>query len=245
MKILLTNDDGVQSKGLQYLYNLLRIAYDVTVVAPERDMSGCSHSITLRTRLRVKQITTKVYSVTGTPTDCIVLGLNSIIDERPDMVISGINLGPNLGFDITYSGTVGGALEGAIWGVPSLAISITGVGNFEDTSGCLFKMLSLVKENSLKKFLLNINVPPEPRGIKVTKLGKRVYENVVTTSRKYYEIGGTPVHAVSDGQTDVKAVEDGYISITPISLDFLEHNLFKKLSFLNEGFDYNGISKKA
>ncbi len=236
MRILITNDDGMKAEGLRYLYNLLRITHDVTVVAPLKGMSGCSHSITLRSSLRVKRVADDIYGVTGTPTDCIVLGIKSIIKESPDMVISGINDGPNLGFDITYSGTVGGALEGAIANIPSVAISITGFSNFDDTSSVVFKLISLVKDDKFGKFLLNVNVPPEPKGIRITELGQRVYQDVITSKGNRYEIGGTPVHETADGKSDVEAIDEGYISITPLSLDLVDYKLVKGMQSVNEEF---------
>ncbi len=236
MNILITNDDGLASEGLRFLYELLYRTHNVTIIAPSREMSGCSHSITLRRRLKMKQIKDDIYSITGTPTDCVVLGINSILEERPDLIISGINTGPNLGFDITYSGTVGAALEGAIQGIPSFAISITGCRNFEDTPGVILKLISSVNKGDIDRLFLNVNVPPEPRGMKVTKLGRRSYQNVIITHRSSYEIGGTPIHALSDGETDVEAIDNGYISITPISLDLVDHGLFGELSILNEEF---------
>ncbi len=237
MKILITNDDGIRSEGLQFLYKLLHRTHNVTVIAPLKEMSGCSHSITLRRRLKMKQISNGMYGVAGTPTDCIVLGVNSILNEKPDLIISGINVGPNLGFDITYSGTVGAALEGAIHGIPSFAISITGHRNFEDTLEVILKLITSVKKNDIDSFFLNVNVPPEPKGMKITKLGKKSYQNVITTHKSSYEIGGTPIHALSDGETDVEAIDNGYISITPISLDMVNYNILKKLSSLNEDFE--------
>ena len=237
MNILITNDDGIKSEGLQFLYKLLHRTRNVTVIAPLKEMSGCSHSITLRRRLKMKQISNGMYGVAGTPTDCIVLGVNSILNEKPDLIISGINVGSNLGFDITYSGTVGAALEGAIHGIPSFAISITGHKNFEDTLEVILKLITSVKKNDIDSFFLNVNVPPEPKGMKITKLGKKSYQNVITTHKSSYEIGGTAIHTLSDGETDVEAIDNGYISITPISLDMVNYNIFKELSSLNEDFE--------
>lgn len=235
MNILITNDDGIASQGLRFLYELLYRTHNVAIIAPIKEMSGCSHSITLRRRLKLKQITDSIYSITGTPTDCVVLGINSILEKRPNLIISGINAGPNLGFDVTYSGTVGAALEGAIERIPSFAISITGHRNFEDTSGIILRLISFLKKVNTAGFFFNVNVPPEPKGVRVTKLGRRSYQNVITTHKSSFEIGGTPVHAISDGETDVEAIDNGYTSITPISLDLVDYNIFKELSSLNEG----------
>lgn len=237
MNILITNDDGIAGKGIRFLYEFLHKTHNVTIIAPLKEMSGCSHAITIRKRLKQKQIKPNIYGITGTPTDCVVLGIKSILKERPDLIISGINTGPNLGFDVTYSGTVGAALEGIIEGIPSFAISITGDRNFEDTREVISKLISFLNNSTIDSFFLNVNVPPEPKGIRITRLGKRSYQNVIITHRSSYQIGGTPVHGSIDGNTDVEAIDNGYISITPITLDFVDYKVFKELSLLNEDFN--------
>lgn len=236
MNILITNDDGVNAEGIRFLYGLLHKEHDVTIIAPQKEMSGSSHSITLHKRIKVRRISNNIYSVKGTPTDCVVLGVNSLLEEKPDLLISGINTGPNLGFDVTYSGTVGAAIEGTIEGIPSLAVSITGQGNFEDTTPIISRLVSLIEDGQYQNFFLNVNVPPDPKGIRVTNLGRRSYKNVIINRRSFFEIAGTPVHMLGNGGTDVETIEDGYISITPLTLDMVDYNVIEKIRSLNEDF---------
>ncbi len=236
MNILITNDDGINAEGIRYLYKLLHLKHNVTIVAPLKEMSGCSHSITLRKRLNTRKFADDIYGINGTPTDCVVLAVNTLLEEKPELIISGINSGPNLGFDVTYSGTVGAAIEGAIEGIPSIAISITGHRNFDDTPGVIFRLISSLNRGEFNNFFLNVNVPSDPKGIRVTTLGRRSYQNVITTRKTSFEIGGTPIHSLSNGDTDVEAIENHYISITPITLDIVDHNALKDITVLNEDF---------
>ncbi|MCK4256096.1 5'/3'-nucleotidase SurE, partial [candidate division WOR-3 bacterium] len=227
---------GINAEGIRYLYKLLHLKHNVTIVAPLKEMSGCSHSITLRKRLNTRKFADDIYGINGTPTDCVVLAVNTLLEERPELIISGINSGPNLGFDVTYSGTVGAAIEGAIEGIPSIAISITGHRNFDDTPGVIFRLISSLNRGEFNNFFLNVNVPSDPKGIRVTTLGRRSYQNVITTRKTSFEIGGTPIHSLSNGDTDVEAIENHYISITPITLDIVDNNALKDITVLNEDF---------
>ena len=185
MRILLTNDDGIFSEGIQVLKEYLDIIAEVTVIAPDRERSTISHAITLRKPLKIREIKIKGkswgVSINGTPADCVIVGLLEIMkDNKPDLIVSGINHGPNLGNDIIYSGTVGAAMEGAMRNIPSLAVSINGYKNFEFNSASRFtkKIISnLIKHNLPNNLLLNVNFPnikyKELAGIEITRHGKR------------------------------------------------------------------------
>ncbi|MCX6646356.1 MAG: 5'/3'-nucleotidase SurE [bacterium] len=237
MKILITNDDGVRAPGIIALASALKEIADVILVAPESQQSAVGHSITLHKPLRCVELDNfpidgiKAFSTNGTPTDSILLGIHAVIGEKPDLVISGINGGPNLGADVTYSGTVAGALEGVVAGIPSISCSMGGFENL-DYKGCaeFVKILArIVHEESLPDgILLNINYPNIPeeeiKGIKITRLGQRWYDDVVhervdPRGRKYYWITGKKVLYGRQEGTDSHEIENGFISITPLGLD--------------------------
>ena len=239
--ILVSNDDGIHSEGLITLAKALESVGDVFIVAPDRERSAVSHSLTLHRPLRVKKISSKVFSVDGTPTDCINLSLNGLLPVQPDMVVSGINYGANLGDDITYSGTVSAAMEGTLFGLPSFAISLACEDNakFETASEFAVKVAGKIFKNGLPKdTLLNINVPDvakkDIKGVKFTKQGKKTYsdaivEKVDPRGKKYYWIGGSKIDIKHDDDTDLMAVSENYISITPLHLDLTNYSSFKEL----------------
>jgi 5'-nucleotidase len=235
MLILVSNDDGIYSHGIKTLAEKLKKFARVVVVAPDREQSASSHSITLHRPLRVNQIQKNYYSVSGTPTDCITLGVNEILKKKPDLIVSGINRGANLGDDVHYSGTVSAAMEGVIMGIPSMAISLvtrsespryTAAANF----AC--KVAKRVVKNGLPKgVMLNINVPDLPRekikGHLICILGKRNYSDVIVEKidprgKKYYWIGGDEVGADNIPGSDCNAVAARYISITPLNVNLTE-----------------------
>lgn len=241
-RILISNDDGINSKGLHRLHEALSELGDVFVVAPDRDQSAVSHSLSLYRPLRLEQATERVYTVDGTPTDCINLAINGIMnDHRPDLVVSGINKGENLGDDITYSGTVSAAMEGTLLGVPSIAISLAGKNDYNFEAACYYslKISKYVLENKLPKdTLLNVNVPgidkEEIKGVMVTRQGKRLYEEPVVEKtdprgRKYYWIGGDALGFIHIENSDIVAVNEGYVSVTPITLDLTDFNFMDNL----------------
>jgi 5'-nucleotidase len=240
--ILISNDDGIKSEGLHKLHETLKKYGEVFVVAPDRDQSAVSHSLSLYRPLRIEKISDNIYTVDGTPTDCINIAVNGILKERkPDLVVSGINMGENLGDDITYSGTVSAAIEGALLGIPSVAISLaTKVNfNFEAASHYSNMIAGYVLEKKLPQdTILNINIPNMPikeiRGIMVTRQGKRVYgepivEKVDPRGKKYYWIGGYELGSLDIENSDIAAVRDGYVSVTPISLDLTNYGFLEKL----------------
>lgn len=245
MRFLVTNDDGYLAPGIRVLSRALEELGEVVVVAPDREQSATSHSLTLHHPLRVKQTADNRYHVDGTPTDCVMLAVNALLDHRPDYVFSGINHGGNMGEDVSYSGTVSAAMEGTLLGIPSVAVSLVRgderwLDGYERVVGWLARMI--VEEPLQKLFpsdtLLNVNLPDrdpaEVRGVRITTLAKRVYADPVVTDKDphgktYYWIGGgEPTWEGKEG-ADYLAVEDGYISITPVHLDLTNHRVIPDL----------------
>ncbi|HEY3356861.1 MAG TPA: 5'/3'-nucleotidase SurE [Polyangia bacterium] len=226
--ILVSNDDGIHAAGLNRLAERLAEVGDVQVVAPDRERSATSHAISLDTPLRVTEVRPGWHAVSGTPVDCIYLGVLHLLPRRPDLVISGVNHGVNLGSDIFYSGTVAAAVEGAIRGVPAFAISRDGeVADFEAAAEFACALSRAVLDEGLPPHtLLNVNVPKgPPRGYCWTRLGRRVYREQVDSrvdlrGRSYYWIGGPALPDATEAPgTDCAAVVDGLISVTPLDLD--------------------------
>lgn len=243
-RILVTNDDGIYSEGIQKLADALREVGEVIVVAPDREQSAASHALTLNRPLRLLRLKDNEYIVDGTPTDCVNLAvLNLLKDQRPDIVVSGINFGPNLGDDVTYSGTISAAFEGALLNIPSIACSALVGEHFSfDTSARFAADLTQVvlKRERNPGIILNVNFPVGPfNGVKVTKLGKRVYsegviERLDPRGRKYYWIGGDPPTWHPGQDTDFEAIQAGYVSITPLHLDLTHHESIARLRFLED-----------
>lgn len=252
MLFLLTNDDGVDSPGLEHLAFHLSKQGEVYVVAPERERSAAGHSITMHKPIRARYKGErgngiKVWETSGSPADCVVVGIFDLLPRKPDLVVSGINLGPNLGEDLTYSGTVSGAMEGYLCDVPSLAISLS---TFVDPDWETASLIGAkVVEAALKihsLVLLNINIPHFPlsniKGFRLTRLGRRRYTGRLSKradpfGRPYYWIGGVLEDGAPDEGTDVWAVENGYVSITPLTLDLTDYSLLESLKPWIEGLD--------
>jgi 5'-nucleotidase len=240
--ILVSNDDGIHSDGLRALADVVAAHGRVVVVAPDREQSAVSHALTLHRPLRIDEVEPGRYTVDGTPTDCVNLGINAILRERPALVISGINKGANLGDDVTYSGTVSAAMEGTLLGVPSIAVSQVGRGSYDFSIAATFtgELVARVLANPLPAdTLLNVNVPQfqngeQPRGVALTRMGKRRYgdaivEKVDPRGRKYYWIGGEELSFLEEEGTDFDAVSRGCISVTPIHLDLTNYASFDAL----------------
>lgn len=240
--ILVSNDDGIHSDGLQALADAIRAHARVIVVAPDREQSAVSHALTLHRPLRIDQVGDDRWTVDGTPTDCVNLAINGILEERPALVVSGINKGANLGDDVTYSGTVSAAMEGTLLGVPSIAVSQVGRGPYDFAIAAAFagELVERVLANPMPPdTLLNVNVPQfaggeRPRGVVLTRMGKRRYgdaiiEKVDPRGRKYYWIGGEELSFVEAEGTDFDAVSRGCISLTPIHLDLTNYASFDAL----------------
>ena len=250
MKILISNDDGIVASGIRALIEALAVENEVYVIAPDRERSAAGHSLTLHTPIRVGELEPKLgakrnWVTTGTPGDCVKLGLNGILseEEKPDVVITGINHGPNLGADIFYSGTVSCAMEGAILGYPAIAMSLASLNyepeNFVLAANFIAKFLPKIMKVALpERTLLNINVPvldPEDiAGIAVTELGTRMftdeYERRIDPRGKvYYWMAGQLIKVDQHDGTDINAIMNNMISITPLTFDITSHNIMPKL----------------
>lgn len=215
---------------------------NVTVVAPDRQQSATSHSLTLHRPLRVTEVQPRQHVIDGTPTDCVLIAVNQILETRPDFVLSGVNHGPNMGEDVLYSGTVAAAMEGTILGIPAIAISWTGegAGDLDSYAPPLQAMLEeiLARNDFPPETFFNINIPNIPaseiRGTRVTTLGRRVYSDSLIrredpAGREYFWIGGGVSSWSGSEESDFRAIEAGYISITPLHLDLTNHRLIQEL----------------
>lgn len=240
MRILLSNDDGVNAPGIQALATALRQMGQVQIVAPNRNRSGASNSLTLENPLRIETLANGDISVIdGTPTDCVYLGVNALMQPSPDIVISGINAGPNLGDDVIYSGTVAAAVEGRYLGYPALALSLNGEKHYASAAQVACRLLQMLSQYPFYSgSILNVNVPDLPldqiKGIKITRCGSRhpasqVIQQRDPRGRALYWIG--PPGNVNDAgpDTDFAAVEQGYISLTPLQMDLTAYSTQEKL----------------
>lgn len=259
MRILLTNDDGINAEGIQEIAKTLQSEHDIMVVAPSEQRSACGHSITIYRPLTVKKVKLdglkcECYSVDGTPADCVKIAINKLIEDKVDLVISGINDGLNLGTDVLYSGTVSAAIEAAIYNIPSIAVSMdrgNGKINYKVASKFINELLIKVDVLSIgNDVVLNVNVPNEEynkiKGFKVCNLGSRIYSNCFIEKNAngeeiVYEIKGEPINNKTEN-TDVYFNSQGYITITPLHFDLTNFNLIKNVEekfissyTLNEG----------
>ena len=245
MRILISNDDGVYAEGINVLANKLDSFGDVTVVAPDRNCSGFSSSLTIHNPLRVEQIAPNRYAVNGTPADCVNLAINKICAEQPDIVISGINDCVNIGDDVLYSGTVAAALEGRYLNLPSIAISLDGGKHYDSAALVVVDILNKLQNNTFgltKTKVLNVNVPNLPyekiKGTKVTKLSRRCKkESVIMTTdplgRDIYWLGEPPaISNQHDVDTDFYAINNNFISVTPIVSDMTACSEMKDVNLL-------------
>ncbi|HEV8593684.1 MAG TPA: 5'/3'-nucleotidase SurE [Pyrinomonadaceae bacterium] len=243
-RILITNDDGIHSEGIEALETAMREIGEVYVVAPATEMSGASHSLTLARPLRIRQIDEHHWTVDGTPTDCVTLALNQILSagERPDICVSGINHGANLGDDATYSGTVAGAMEATILGVPGIAFSLAATRDHDFTQSA--KVALEVTRKALAEgipewTLLNVNVPKGvPKGIRIARQGFKeakpvISEHLDPRGKLYYWIGEVREGFRAAGGTDFEAIDEGYVSITPMRTDLTDHNALEQLKNWN------------
>ena len=243
MLILVSNDDGVHAPGLASLASALEPLGRVVVVAPDRERSAVGHAVTLHRPLRIQRLRDDWYSVDGTPTDCVHLGIHGVLRDKPDLLVSGINQGGNLGDDITYSGTVGVALEGTLFGVRSFAVSLVARSEFRfDVAGRVARAVAeAVGQRGLPEgTFLNVNVPnvaewSELRGFRMTRQGRRVFgsgvaEKLDPRGRAYYWIGAEELGYVQeDVGTDVEAVGHGCVSVTPVRTDLTDHRFLEEM----------------
>jgi 5'-nucleotidase len=235
LRILVSNDDGYRAEGLQCLAAALRRLAEVTVVAPDRNRSGASHSLTLDEPLRVNEYAERGYYVNGTPTDCVHLAISGLFDFEHDMVVSGINDGANLGDDVLYSGTVAAAIEGRFLGLPTVAISLVvrEGRHFETAARVASELVLRIRRAPLhSSMILNVNVPDLPyeqlRGIQATRLGNRHRSSPVIRAsdprgRDVYWVGPAGAGADTAEGTDFHAVAEGYVSVTPLQVDLTRH----------------------
>ncbi|MEN8243945.1 MAG: 5'/3'-nucleotidase SurE [Thermodesulfobacteriota bacterium] len=240
MDILLTNDDGIQAKGLWALYDRFAPSHRVTVVAPDRERSAIGHAITLHAPIRANMVSMngaqRAYAVDGTPADCIKLALAELVDQAPDLIISGINPGANVGVNINYSGTLAAAREAALYGIPALAVSIQGKSPafYDDAAAFVEKLTRQIKGRGLPKgTLLNINVPDLPReklkGIRLSRQGSEHFKEGLEKrldprQRPYYWYGRYVQEPVGDADVDAVALAQDYISLTPLRCDATDYD---------------------
>jgi len=259
MKILIANDDGIQANGIITLAKALATEHDVYVIAPDQERSAAGHAITLHTPIRVQEVKLdpsikKAWSISGTPGDCVKIGIFAILDEAPDLIISGINHGPNLGADILYSGTVSAAMEGAVLGFPSVAVSLADLTNsnhdFNYAAEFVSKFINKMHELKYpKKTILNINVPAvkkeEITGIAITKLGTRMYTDSYEKrhdprGKVYYWLAGEVIDKPVEIDTDISAIRQNKISITPVTFEMTHKSIMPELeeAFCNGSCDW-------
>lgn len=248
MRILISNDDGIHAVGIRALAERLAFEHEVYIIAPDRERSAAGHSLTLHKPLRIEEINlgfevAAAWETTGTPGDCIKIGVSAILDKKPDIIISGINHGPNLGADVLYSGTVSAAMEGAVLGYPSIAVSLTNgscqqadyiyaadfIGNF---------MNKIATINFPKKTILNINIPSIPpsdiAGIQITRLGTRMYTDTYEKrtdprGKIYYWLAGEIIETADEDGTDITAIRNNKISITPVTFEMTHKSIMPEL----------------
>lgn len=252
LKILISNDDGINSPGIYHLANNLRKIGLVTIVAPESERSASGHSITMHKPLRSKAVDffdkdIDAWCINGTPSDCVKFAIDSLLKEKPDLVVSGINHGSNLGTDVLYSGTVSAAIEGAINGIPSIAVSLCTFEkcDFNPYAKLTKGLCEQLYKNKIKNGLvMNINLPYIPvekiKGIKITRLGVRKYRNCFIErkdprGRSYFWLAGELDNTDNDFDTDVNSISNNYISITPITIDLTSHESINKMKKWNLG----------
>ncbi len=249
MRILITNDDGIEAPGLDALQKIASdLSDDVWVIAPETDQSGAAHSLTLHEPLRLRKLSERIFAVKGTPTDCVIMGVRHILTEKtPDLVLSGVNRGSNIADDVTYSGTIAGAIEGTLLGIPSIAMSLA--INHEDPRTIHWETPMALGADLVRRLmdagwprdvLLNINFPDrEPgqvQGVEITEQGRRdqdflrVVDRMDTRGNPYYWLGFRPRSINSPKGTDISALRSGAISVTPLYLNLTHAETCRKLA---------------
>jgi 5'-nucleotidase len=244
MRLLISNDDGILAHGIECLIAAAEPLGEVWVVAPDREQSAMSHSLTLHHPVRPVKRGDRRWQLDGTPTDCVMIAVEALLPDKPDFVLSGINHGQNMGEDVLYSGTVAAAMEGLVLGIPSIAISFAG-GDLRADLSQLKQQVSVLTPllrhlTSLKPFpaqtLFNVNLPPRPsdqiKGVKLTRLGRRYYPNSLQKmqdpwGRQVYWIGGGEMVWSGEDDSDFKAIEDGYVSVTPLHLDLTNFDILR------------------
>lgn len=251
MKILIANDDGIQATGINTLAKELCKKHEVYIVAPDQERSAAGHALTLNTPIRMREVdigipVAKAYAISGTPGDCVKMGVTVFLEERPDLVISGINHGPNLGADVLYSGTVSAAMEGAVLGIPSIAVSLADLNgscyNFKPAAQFVSKFLDKISNiNFPKKTILNVNIPDgelkDMCGVCIAKLGMRTYTDAYEKrfdprGKVYYWMAGVPISENHEQGTDISAVLQNKISITPVTFEMTHKSIMPDLEIV-------------
>ena len=253
MKILIANDDGIQATGINTLAKELCKDNEVYIVAPDQERSAAGHALTLNMPIRVREVDLginieKAYAISGTPGDCVKMGVTEILDVKPDLVISWINHGPNLGADVLYSGTVSAAIEGAVLGLPSLAVSLVDLNNtcynFKPAAKFVSNFIKKIPNiNFPKKTILNINIPTgelsEMKGVRIVKLGMRMYTDAYEKrydprGKVYYWMAGVPISDNHEQDTDISVVLQNKISITPVTFEMTYSSILPDLEVVFE-----------
>jgi 5'-nucleotidase len=237
--ILISNDDGIDALGLKVLKEAVADLGQTIVFAPEGERSGSSHSLTIHKSITVKKIDKNTYSTDGTPTDCILYSVRGILKSKPDLILGGINQGANLGSDVSYSGTVAVAMEGTLLGIPSVAFSQIDFYNSFNTdfakSVANWVARQILRDKLPEGVFLNVNLPPLPNGkIKITSLGNRIYRDEISKVREkdnefIYSLEGKEPTWVSSPNSDFDAVHEGFVSITPIHMEYTDFDMIEKL----------------
>ena len=251
MRILIANDDGIQAAGIHTLAQALCDEHEVYIVAPDQERSAAGHALTLNMPIRVREVdidipVAKAFAISGTPGDCVKFGVTSLLDKKPDLIISGINHGPNLGSDVLYSGTVSAAMEGAVLGYPSIAVSLADLYgntyNFKPTADYMTKFIKKIHNiNFPKKTILNVNVPEgelkDMKGVCVAKLGTRMYTDAYEKrfdprGKVYYWMAGEPIPENHETGSDISAVLSKKISITPVTFEMTHKSIMPDLELI-------------
>lgn len=246
--ILITNDDGYQSEGIDALFEVFQKLGNVQMIAPESDRSAVSHSLTINKPLRVTTVAPDRQYIDGTPADCVAIGVEKILQKKPDLLVSGINRGPNIGDDISYSGTVSAAIEGTMYSIPSIAVSLSEKeGDFLSAARIALNIATLALRNGLpENTLLNVNIPAaahQSKGIRITRQGRKFWQNGIQVSvdpwgEPLYWVGGGIPRTDRADDTDVCAINEGYVSVTPIHLDKTNH---EGIFHIREDWDLSSI----
>jgi len=251
MRILIANDDGIQATGINTLAKALCEKHEVYIVAPDQERSAAGHALTLNTPIRVREVNLgipvkKAYAISGTPGDCVKMGVIEFLEEKPDLIISGINHGPNLGADVLYSGTVSAAIEGAVLGYPSIAVSLADLNNscynFKPAATFMVDFLDKIEKiNFPKKTILNINIPigelEDMKGVCIPKLGKRTYTDAYEKrydprGKVYYWMAGVPISENHETGTDISAILQNKIAITPVTFEMTHKSIMPDLEIV-------------
>jgi 5'-nucleotidase len=247
MRILLSNDDGYEAPGIRALADALAPLADIDIVAPDRDRSGASNSLTLDAPIRARLADNGVIRVDGTPTDCVHLAITGLLQQEPDMVISGINAGANMGDDVLYSGTVAAAMEGRFLGLPAIAVSLVGqdCSHYDTAAAITVELVLHLQRHPLPQdTILNVNVPDRPRdqvaGIRATRLGHRhkaepVIKDQDPRGRDIYWVGPAGAEQDAGPGTDFHALREGCVSVTPLQVDLTRHDSLAPLGAWLEG----------